>query len=99
MSTSNCATRVIGAALGSNLVVSTGSVKIYGIHLGENADPHADKGAVTFQDNDGNTLFVLMAGQKAPVTVETIFLADNGFTVVASSADIYCTVWYSYDGA
>ncbi len=93
------ATRHAGQELDLPLVISTGSVYVYGFIL----NIFGDAGTVSFEDNDGNTYLHIEGDTGQRLTVdENRWLADNGLTVTSSGGsggNASVIVFFSQDGA
>jgi hypothetical protein len=92
-----CSTRITSAALGSDLVVSANSIRVHDIYIGTSTA--GNKGPLTIEDAEGNTVFTFMVGANSPIEIETTWIADRGLTVKALSSEVYCIVLHSQDGA
>jgi hypothetical protein len=67
------------------------SVLIYGISI----DPQSADKTITFTDNDGNTVLIIVSNQAIDMKIK--FLARNGFIVPAAASTVY--VYHSSGGA
>ena len=89
------AKHVGGSIDGAGLVVSTGSIYVYGVIITN----FAGGSSILFQDNDGNTYIELEVETITKTRVlSTGWLADNGL-IVTGAAGAAAAVFHSQDGA
>lgn len=89
--------RITRGTLDADVVISTGSIRVYGLLVSNTSG-----GALTinFVDDDGTARMTLVVGDDETVVVDIPWLADNGLTVSsAGDALAIVTVMHSSVGA
>ena len=90
------ATKVTKYSLETERVISTGSIKVYGV-LFTNLD--ASPRIATLKDNDDNVLMILVGLTNVSADFVGSWIADNGLKVAsAGSASSHVTIIHSADG-
>ena len=92
------APRITRVILNDERVISTSSIKVFGLIIGNR---HAtDTFTVTFLDNDDNTLLTTRLQIDTTVVIDCEWIADNGLKIGdLTDVNVAVTVLFGLEGA